>query len=694
MQRQLVLCSVWALAALACESTEAETAPTVSDARVRDAAPTGGTGGAAPDATGSGGQVADALPLPPDAEVRPSLCLESPGGEAAFIEDSDSLGIGRAGLDVEGIRIAAMDLDGDGWDDLVVHSGRERTADPTDPMPYALLMNRAAASGPENARTFVDETRARGYNFDEFEIEGRVAHFALAGDVDNDGDLDLLSAVSGDTANDTGARTVLLLNDGRGYAPAPRSALSTDATQATTSATFLDFDRDGFLDVFIGNGYLQFGNLGTTQQDRLYRGRGDGTFDDVTETAGLETKSPLSNGGLDLEALNRGECHKPTYGVAACDLDGDGDGDLLSVSYGRQMNMLFVNEDGRFADQSVPSGFAADENLDFGDNEFYRCHCALSGNCQAAPARIQCDRDNWNAGLDDQPFRLGGNTFAVACADVNDDGRADVLTGAIKHWHIGDSSDTSTLLTSGGEADAVRLERGDNEALGLARRWRTPSWNEGDIFSAIFDYDLDGRKDLYWGSTDYPETRSFLYRQLDDGTFEEVAPDVGLEHARAAGFGLADVDRDGDLDVFMGSSQARCSANDAPPCPWTTSGPDVFFFRNTASDHHNWIAVDLDGLPGAGTPANRAGIGAKITVRAGGKDQHYEVIGGHGHFGQQDTLTAHVGLGTTCEVESVTVRWPDAAKTTTTHVGVRANTFVRLSRDGATVETYAPERRP
>jgi len=623
---------------------------------------------------------------PPDVDPLPSLCLASPGGEGVFTEASDKVGLGRMGLDVEGIRLAAVDLDDDGWDDLVVHSGRPRTASPDDPMPYALLMNRAGADGK---RTLVDETRAQGYNFDELEVDGRVAHFAIAGDVDNDGDLDLLSAVNGDASNDTGARTVLMLNTGAGYVPAPRSALSSEATLATTSAAFVDFDRDGFLDVFVGNGYLQFGNLGTTQQDRLYRGRGDGTFDDVTTQVGLETRPPITGAGLDLDGLNQGLCHKPTYGVAACDLDGDGDGDLLSVSYGRQMNMLYVNRGGAFEDQSAPSGFAADDNRDFGDNEFYRCHCALTGDCQAAPARIQCTSDNWNAGIDDQPFRLGGNTFAVACADVNDDGRADVLTGAIKHWHIGDSSDTSTLLTGRGDVDRVQLERGDNRALGLARRWRTPSWNEGDIFAALFDFDLDGRKDVYWGSTDYPETRSFLYRQLDDGTFDEVGVDVGLAHDRAAGFALADFDRDGDLDAFIGSSQQRCGANDSPPCPWTMTGPDVYFFESTASEHHNWLAIDLNGLPGAGSPANRVGIGAKVSVTAGGRTQHYEVTGGHGHFGQQDTLRLHVGLGTACAIDEVTVRWPDAAGTRTVHAGLRANTFVTLSRDGRTEEQPA-----
>jgi hypothetical protein len=262
-----------------------------------------------------------------------------------------------------------------------------------------------------------------------------------------------------------------------------------------------------------------------------------------------------------------------------------------------------------------------------------------------------------------------------------------VLTGTIKHWHIGDSSDASTLLHNTSEPDQVRLERRPNAEMGLQRDWPIPDWNEGDIFSAIFDFDLDGRKDLYWGSTDYPATRAFLYRQLEDGTFEEVGEQVGLAHERAAGLALADVDRDGDLDVFVGSSTARCSANDTPPCPWTMSGPDVYLYLNDAASKNNWLAIDLDA---SGLTANRLGIGARVAVTAGGRTQYHEVQAGHGHFGQQDTLTLHVGLGTACDVERVEVRWPDRGHTVTTHTGLRANTFVTLVGDGSARETYVP----
>jgi hypothetical protein len=687
-----------ALALAACGGDDAGSGGQVTGGTSAGGGASGG-GGSSPDA-GSGGQVTGGTPVtdlgtipdatPPDAGP-PSLCHPTPAGGATFTDASEGFGLrgpGAPEAGIEGGRLSAGDLDHDGYPDLIVHKGGANTpVDPALPLPYAVLMNRPGADG---ARRFEDHTQASGYATSLLDRPDRVAHFALFGDVDNDGDTDILSAVYTDASGDTGQRAAVLLNDGTAtFTHARPSDLQPGRANppATTSATLLDFDRDGFLDIWMGHGYGEFGNLGETQQDRLYKGRGDGKFDDVTEAAGLETRSPLSGGGLDFEALNAGLAHKPTYGVGACDLDGDGDQDLLSVSYGRQMNMLWVNRNARFENQSIPSGFAADDNLDFSDNQFYRCHCRLTGDCEAPAPGIQCSQDLWNTGVDDQPFRLGGNTFSVTCADVDDDGRPDVLTGTIKHWHIGDSSDASTLLHNTSEADRVRLERRPNAELGLQRDWPIPDWNEGDIFSAIFDFDLDGRKDVYWGSTDYPATRAFLYRQLPDGTFEEVGETVGLSHERAAGLALADVDRDGDLDVFVGSSTARCSANDNPPCPWTMSGPDVYLYLNDAAAKNNWVALDLDA---SGLNANRLGIGARVAVTAGGRTQFYEVQAGHGHFGQQDTHTLHVGLGTACAIDRVEVRWPDRANTVTVHTGLRANTFVTLVGDGGTRETHAP----
>ena len=633
----------------------------------------------------------------PDAGL-PRLCVERPGAGARFIDASDAVGIGRAGLDLEGGRLSAADLDGDGYTDFIAHRGYRNERPAADaPAPYRVMMNRP---GPGADRVFVDETERSGYDLDAVGRVGRVAHFALFGDLDNDGDTDVIGGVNTDNELDSGDRTVVLLNVGGGvleHAPLSDVYPGRGVVLATTGGTLLDANLDGDLDLFLGHGFAQFGDLSQTQQDLFYTGNGNGTFRNRTQLAGLTTQSPVVNGALNFDALNQGKAHKPTYGVAACDLDGDGDGDLMTVSYGRQWNMLWVNGgDGTFTDQSVSSGFNMDGNTDFSDNEFYRCHCQTTGRCEAPAPRIQCNGNLWNVGIDDQPFRLGGNTFALTCADINDDGRADVLTGAIKHWHIGDSSDTSTVLMNTGSPDEPTFERPGNEALGLERSWMTPSWNEGDIFSAIFDFDLDGRKDLYWGSTDYPETHAFLFRQKEDGSFDDVSSIAGLDHARAAGFSLLDVEKDGDLDVLVGSSTMRCSAADDPPCPWTMSGNDVYLYRNDASERHNWLAIDLDALDPvaaetSGLPAcNRAGVGAKVVVTAGGRKQYYEVSSGHGHFVQQDERTLHIGLGETCDVESVEVVWPDRTHTQTLHSGMRANTFVRLSRDGSTLETHVP----
>ncbi len=662
--------------------------------------PTDATTGPTADATTA--PVGDATTTIPDGPLPdlglPSICLASPAGGAAFTDGSVEWGFHGGDLDLEGGRLSAGDLDGDGYPDLIVHKGYSNVApDPAGPPMYYVLMNRPKDDG--TGRHFVVATDESGYDRTLAGLHGRVAHFALFGDVDNDGDTDIISGVSTDATADSGARTAVMLNDGHAhFTHAPLSALQPGRANppANNAATLLDYNRDGFLDLFVGNGYGEFGNLGSTQQDRLYHGAGDGRFEDDTEAQGITTQSPLKNGDLDIDSLNQGLCHKPTYGVANCDLDGDGDPDLLTVSYGRQQNMLWVNRGDHFENQSTSSHFAMDDNLDYSDNQFYRCHCALTHECQAPAAAIQCSSDNWSVGIDDQPFRLAGNTFSVTCADVDDDGKPDVLTGAIKHWHIGNSSDASTLLHNDSTPDHVVLTRGDNEALGLKRDWGIPDWNEGDIFSAIFDFDLDGRKDLYWGSTDYPGTRAFLYHQKADGTFVEVAQRAGIDLQRAAGLALADVDRDGDLDMIVGTSTARCTAGDNPPCPWVGQGNDVYLFINDAASKNNWVAIDLDAGPpdAGGLHANRLGIGARVAVTAGGRTQYYEVQAGHGHFGQQDDITLHVGLGETCAIDKIEVRWPDSTLTTTTYTGVRANTFVKLSGDGTFAETHVPGASP
>ena len=156
---------------------------------------------------------------------------------------------------------------------------------------------------------------------------------------------------------------------------------------------------------------------------------------------------------------------------------------------------------------------------------------------------------------------------------------------------------------------------------------------------------------MYWGDSDYSGTHGLLFHQDKPGHFEAVPITDGIDHHRSHGSVVADFDHDGDLDIVVGHSHARCSSD----CYPTTQ---VRFFENVMGPG-NFVQIVLTGGPGT----NRAAIGARVTLTAGGITQTRDVGGGYGHFNAQDDLTLHFGLGTACDAE-VTVRWPDANLTT------------------------------
>ncbi|MBM4372363.1 MAG: CRTAC1 family protein, partial [Deltaproteobacteria bacterium] len=242
--------------------------------------------------------------------------------------------------------------------------------------------------------------------------------------------------------------------------------------------------------------------------------------------------------------------------------------------------------------------------------------------------------------------------------DVNNDGHIDLLTTEIVHWDVGSSSDPSELLFNDGGVDVV-FARPGNEQTGLLRE-HIPGWNDGDMSAAVFDFDNDGWPDVYIGASDYPGNRGLLFHQRPalPGTFEPVPVEDSFEHNRSHGVVAADLDRDGDLDMVVGHSHARCDPVQPNDCYPTQA---IRVFRNVLGQDGNWLQLDLEG----GEGCNRSAIGARVTVAAGGITQTQEVDGGHGHYGIQREHVLHFGLGTACEAE-VTVRWPDGPLTTET----------------------------
>jgi hypothetical protein len=454
-----------------------------------------------------------------------------------------------------------------------------------------------------------------------------------------------------------------MLNSGDGtfkLGPANSPLRSVGRAELPAGGSFVDYDLDGNVDIWIphnGSGSV------IARQDRLYRGDGKGGFTDVTQSAGLTTSEWSSYADL-----NAAKSHTRAWGALACDLNDDGLPELMSPSYGRSPNHLWQAGDSggsvTFSNRSVASGYAFDDDKNWKDNQFARCYCQSNPSaegCSGVPAPlIACTTPNWNHAQDRQDFRLGGNSASTSCADFDNDGYMDLLTGEIRHWWAGSGSDGSEVMVNSGKSDVTFTRPGD-KALGLEITHGSSSWDEGHMTQVVFDFDNDGLLDIYQGDSDYPTTRGHLYHQVKDKTrpllFEEVPISDWLQHNRSHGVVAADFDRDGDLDLVVGHSRARCGSTGE--C-YADSRPRLF--ENVIGNKNAWIQLKLQG---DGKTANKAAIGAQVKVAACGMVQTQQVNGGYGHFSTQNDLVLHFGAGDAARV-GVTVRWPDKSQTVQT----------------------------
>jgi hypothetical protein len=610
---------------------------------------------------------------PDDGPDHPAQCNQATAwseGQTLFEDTSDEWGLPDLGAD--GVRINAVDFNGDNWADLVVRHAAASRNDYDGGRTFWLLKNNQGES-------FQDVTQSSEILQRRDGADGsRRAEVVAWADVNNDGHLDANTGFNrpqgsgGDTAE-------IMLNDGDGtfsLAPADNDLRQTGSVDVPASASFVDYNRDGNVDLWVAQ-YAGEAPL----QDRLYRGEGDGTFTDVTDEAGVITEPWRS-----LADLNQARAHTQAWSGAACDLNDDGSSELLSASYGRAPNHLWRadrSDDGSvsYSNISIDSGYAFDDQMDWHDNASARCHCELNPGAPKCgdvppPERIRCqtqdDAFRWNHEFDREPFRLGGNSGTTVCADIDADGSMDLLTTEIRHWDVGSSSDPSEILYNT-EGDSIVFERPGREATGLTRQHPSESWDEGDITAGVFDADNDARPDIYIGSTDYPGTRGHLWRRTADGTYEKVPKGPGIDHTSSHGIGLADFDHDGDVDVVVGHSDNRCGSGDH--C-YPAGDHHVRMFENQLGHQGNWLQLQLSGSQGT----NRSAVGARVKVTTERGTQTQDVGGGHGHYGIQHSQRLHFGLGEACEAE-VTVRWPNQELTTETFT-LKAGRAYSLTQGG------------
>jgi len=604
-------------------------------------------------------------------EGLPSRCVEavtwSPG-TAAFRDATDDWGLHDLG--VIGVLVHVTELDGDGWPDLIIHHEGGNDVFGAQPERATWVLRNLQGEG------FEDVTESSGFRMrriDEGDDKGRAGQMIASADVDNDGDLDVFTAGRFEEVTATSDSSELMLNDGAGnfsFGPADSEARRHGQRDFANSLSFTDVDRDGFIDLWVVNN-VPIAELWATndQQDRLYRGAGDGTLTDATAPLGLSTQLAYN-----FQILNSAQGHSWGWAAAACDLNSDGLPELLAAAYGRTPNQLWqgaTSDAGvTYTNRSIASGFAWDDNQEWWLDLNARCHC------KEHPDDAECDKTippegtlcadwfnalggyRWDHAYSREPFMTGGVSASTECADVNNDGHMDLLTGEIVHPDVGPAADQAGLLLNTGEPD-IRFERQDLEAIGLGRPFLAIGRDEGVMYNTVFDFDNDGWPDVYWSNSAYPINEGLLYHQDAPMSFSQVSFDDAWRQFHSHGVQAVDLDRDGDLDVVVGYLDSYCGPQWGGNECWDP--PTTRVYENLVGNAQNWIQLRLEGAPGT----NRAAIGARVQVTAGGVTQTQEVDGGHGRYTTQRDLTLHFGLGAECEAE-VTVRWPDQALTTQT----------------------------
>jgi enediyne biosynthesis protein E4 len=482
-------------------------------------------------------------------------------------------------IETTGTGVAIFDYDNDGWPDIFIVNGTTlEGASDTKAATNHLYRN-------NHDGTFTDVTSKAGLAATGW------GQGVCVGDYDNDGWDDLYVTYYG--------KNRLYHNDhGVFKEVAEQSGVAGSGKAWGSGCAFLDYDRDGRLDLMVAN-YVDF-DLSTAprpgeraecvwkgvpvmcgprglppSKNILYHNLGGGSFEDVTTKAHIDKAA----GHYSLS-------------VSTLDYDDDGWPDIYVACDSTPSILYHNNHDGTFTDVAIVAGAAFNED----------------GRAQAGM----------------------GSTIA----DFNGDGNLDI-------FRTNFSDDTSTLYRNNGNGtfDDVTF------AAGLGLHTQYLGW--GTMF---FDFDNDGWPDLLVVNGHvYPEVDKqhlgsnfqepkILYRNNGNGTFIDVSAQAGTDITTATsarGLAIGDLWNNGQLSAVISNMNAH---------------PNLLV--NQVKSNNHWIAFRT-----IGTKSNRDGIGARVTVSAGGRSRVDEVRSGSSYSSSSD-MRVHFGLGQTDKIDFVQVRWP------------------------------------